>query len=57
MSDHAVFWTLYDRLLAGLPDRQPVTAFAGGLNWFRQESSISSAFFSTTHFPVTGTAV
>ena len=38
MSDHAGFWTLYDRLLAGLPKRQPVTAFAGGLNWFGVES-------------------
>jgi uncharacterized protein (DUF4213/DUF364 family) len=30
----ADFWTIYDRLLADLPERHPVTAFTGGLNWF-----------------------
>ena len=43
------FWTLYDRLLAGLPGNVSVTAFAGGLHWFGVHSAGSMGLAMAVH--------
>jgi len=45
----AGFWTIYDRLLAGLPENVLVSSFAGGLHWFGVQSAGSMGLAMAVH--------